>query len=118
LFLVFTAVSNLLISSLVGFLLLIVYVGAVIVLFGYICSVCPNANLSSSFSPTILIFALFFSLVSPFYLPTVPQSSGFTLFFFSSSGLFLTLMLLFLLLVILLSVTSHFSLKRGPFRSL
>lgn len=106
-------------------LILIVYLGAMIILIGYICAVVPNFDLSPSYSFTTLLFLLrVFSLL---YLSQ--QSSPFTIsdnqtkldtlisFFFREWGLYMFFIIVFMLFFTLLIVTSQYSSPQGPFRS-
>jgi len=114
-------VLNTYLNSLTAFILIIVYVGAIIVLIGYICAIRPNLVLEPDYSILylfILIILTFFILDS-FSVP-VFNTSTFTLvdFFYSFQGLFVFLSLVFILFLTLLIVTSQYSVPQGPFRSL
>jgi hypothetical protein len=114
-------VLNTYLSTLTAFMLVIVYVGAIIVLIGYICAISPNLVLEPDFrltSPFILVFSLFL-FFDGFKVPTFNLST-FTLvdFFYSYQGLFVFLSLVFMLFLTLLIVTSQYSVPQGPFRSL
>lgn len=114
-------VLNTYLRTLTAFMLIIVYVGAMIVLIGYICAISPNLVLEPDFSlitPFFIVFALF-SLLEGFN-PTSFNMSTFTLvdFFYSYQGLFVFLSLVFMLFLTLLIVTSQYSVPQGPFRSL
>lgn len=108
-------------STLTAFMLVIVYVGAIIVLIGYICAISPNILLEPDYSniSIILILVFSFSLLSSFDYPHF-NSTSFTLadFFYSYQGFFLFLTLVTMLFLTLLIVTSQYSIPRGPFRSL
>ena len=113
-------VKNYVISPITIALLIIVYVGAMIVLIGYICAVCPNINLSYSGSFLLALFC--FVLFTLFYSP-IPVQNSFNLvslsdYFYSPlscSFLYLLALVLFLTLLI---VTSQYLTPKGPFRSL
>ena len=66
-------VKNYIISPITIALLIIVYIGAMIVLIGYICAVCPNINLSYSGSFLLAFFC--FLLFTLFYSPLPVQNS-------------------------------------------
>ena len=94
--------------------IVIVYVGAMMVLIGYICAISPNVSFKSTSLPLPLI--LFLSVLFPFstspslcYLPSPDLAS----FFYTEIGvtLFVTLF------VTLLIVTTQYSSPKGPFRS-
>jgi len=114
-------VLNTYLSTLTAFILVIVYVGAIMVLIGYICAISPNLVLEPDFkfvSPFVVVLSLFL-LFEGFKVPTFNMSS-FTLvdFFYSYQGLFVFLSLVFILFLTLLIVTSQYSVPQGPFRSL
>ena len=113
-------VLNTMVGTLTAFMLIIVYVGAIIVLIGYICAVRPNLSLEPDYSKLrlflILIPSLF--LVEGFSYPTL-STTVFTLtdFFYSLEGLFLFSSLVLMLFFTLLIVTSQYSVPQGPLRS-
>jgi len=114
-------VSSSYIASLTIIMLSIVYVGAIIILIGYICAICPNVIVSSSFSSPVFIifFPLLFSL---YYSPVLFSNPSFTNismveYFYSSSGLFIFFIIILMLFVTLLIVTSQYLTPKGPFRS-
>lgn len=114
-------VLNTYLNTLTAFILVIVYVGAIIVLIGYICAISPNLVLEPDYSlllPFWVLLVLFFMLDS-FSLPVFNMST-FTLvdFFYSYQGLFVFITLVFMLFLTLLIVTSQYSVPHGPFRSL
>lgn len=114
-------VLNTSLASLTAFMLVIVYVGAMIVLIGYICAISPNLVLEPDYSLVyvfILLFSSFF-IIDSFSTPSL-NSTTFTLvdFFYSYQGLFVFLSLVSILFLTLLIVTSQYSVPQGPFRSL
>lgn len=116
-------VSSSSLSVLTMLMLVIVYLGAIIILIGYICAVCPNMNLSSSFSfsPILLTSFLIFLLFSYSSDPRLLNSSGLTYiteFFYSGDGLIILIILILMLFITLLIVTSQYLTPSGPFRSL
>jgi hypothetical protein len=120
-FVLYYLVSSLSLSVLTMLIFLIVYLGAMIILIGYICAVCPNLNLSSSvmFSPILSLSLLSTLLLSYLTFPSLPLSSVSTIteFFYSFSGLFVFAVLVLILFLTLLIVTSQYSTPAGPFRS-
>lgn len=108
-------------SFLTVFILIIVYVGAIIVLIGYICAIRPNLILEPDYS----FFYLYLLIVSLFY---VFNKLNFTLidltcativdYFYRFQGIFMFLVLVLMLFVTLLIVTSQYSVPKGPFRSI
>ena len=121
LFLLYILVSSISLSVLTILIFVIVYLGAIIILIGYICAVCPNLNLSSkvSLSPILSLSLLSTLLLS---YPTLPHPSLQPLsyaseYFYSGQGLFVFAILVFLLFLTLLIVTSQYSTPSGPFRS-
>ena len=108
-------------STLTAFMLVIVYVGAIIVLIGYICAISPNILLEPDYRNLSVIFLLllFFFFLGPFNYSEF-NSTTFTLadFFYRYQGFFLFLTLVMMLFITLLIVTSQYSIPRGPFRSI
>lgn len=114
-------VSHLLLSSLTIIIMCIVYIGAIMILIGYICAICPNVIVSSSFSSFFLLFffpftfsIIFFGDLS-FSFPS--SSSSLVDYFYSSFGVFLFMCIVLMLFVTLLIVTSQYLTPKGPFRS-
>lgn len=117
-------VSSGFLNSLTMLMLSIVYIGAMIILIGYICAICPNLIISLWFSKyTVLLFIL----LSLFFIisPNIPHYSiNYTLssynlvdFIYSISGGYLFLSIVFILALSLLLVTSQYLTPKGPFRS-
>jgi len=108
------------ITSLTLLILLIIYVGAIIILIGYVCAVCPNVNFSSNikYLYAFAIFSLFSAFMAPsaFMTPSTSLLPVFN-FFYSSSGVPVFFILVFMLFIILLVVTSYYFSPKGPFRS-
>jgi hypothetical protein len=118
---IFFLVQNIFIQPLIGLILVIVYIGAIIILIGYICAVCPNIIIKPKFSFSFLYPFLLFSLFIMFAFFTFVQESSSTFslldFYYSFNGftfLFLIILILFLSLLI---VTSQYYSPKGPFRS-
>jgi len=112
---------NVYLSTLTALILIIVYVGAMMILIGYICAVSPNLNLEPDFSLiipiifiSVFIFLFFKKGRSSFNLTTFTMTD----FFYSSQGLIIFFILVFILFISLLIVTSQYSTPRGPFRSI
>jgi len=114
-------VLNTYLTSLTAFIIVIVYVGAIIVLIGYICAITPNLILEPDYSNGYIFtfFALSFYMLERFTTP-VFSNTTFTLrdYFYSFQGLYLFLCLVLILFITLLIVTSQYSVPHGPFRSL
>ncbi len=114
-------VSNRIMSSLTILILSIVYIGAMIILIGYICAICPNVIVVSSFSSPsyALIMSLFFYLFFFGLNYPLPSHSDVSMveYFYSSSGLFMFSIMIIMLFVTLLIVTSQYLTPKGPFRS-
>ena len=121
LYILYVLVSSLSLSALTMLIFVIVYLGAMIILIGYICAVCPNLNLSSkvSLSPILslsLLSTLLFpssSLPSTILLPVTFVSD----YFYSGDGILVLSVLVLILFLTLLIVTSQYSTPSGPFRS-
>lgn len=111
--------SQQLLSTLSVLILCIVYIGAMIILIGYICAICPNVKVSSSssFSLVFLSFPLFLFYEQKTFSFKVSTQSSLVDFFYSDFGLFLFLSLVFMLFITLLIVTSQYLTPKGPFRS-
>jgi hypothetical protein len=106
-------------QSLTGIMFLLVYLGAVIILIGYICAVSPNFITHSRINLGLCIFIFCgLSLLMPTlpHIVRLPYSSPIR-FFFSSRGLGVFLVIASMLFITLLIVTSNFSSPKGPFRS-
>jgi hypothetical protein len=102
-------------QPLIGIMFLLVYLGAVVILIGYICAVRPNMVTNPS-----KVFLLL-GLLTPFMSSSVPPLSQ-TLFtpssfFLSSSGVSSFILIAVMLFVCLLLVSSQYSSPKGPFRS-
>jgi len=99
----------------------IVYVGAMMILIGYVCAVSPNLNLEPNFRLLHLLGVGF--LLALFLFTTTDKfmfNQSYTLsdFIYSAPGLSLFFSVVFMLLLTLFIVTSQFALPRGPFRSI
>jgi hypothetical protein len=108
--------------SLTCLILVIVYVGAIIILIGYICAVRPNLNLEPDFN--YLKLKCFLLLTLTFFSPATLQISlpfshlrRLSDFLYRVFGLSLFASIVTMLLITLLLVTSQYSIPRGPFRS-
>lgn len=115
-------VSSNYIRTLMIILIVVVYVGAIIILIGYICAVSPNLVTRPSFSYLSLVF---FSMLFTFVFNTASVSTGLesfkigTLldFFFRDWGVSIFVLIVFILFFTLLIVTSQYRSPQGPFRS-
>lgn len=115
-------VSNLMLNTLTIIILAIVYVGAMMILIGYICAVCPNMILNPSIRRTALftliplcVFLFFPISASPaFRVNLIPLVS----YFYSYSGFVVFMVLVLMLFITLLMVTSQYMTPKGPFRAL
>ena len=120
-FVLFCIVSFNYLRVLIFLLITIVYVGAMMVLIGYICAVSPNFDMSPAFKNSyIFIFSVLGYLVSFSYYGffSVGRKLG-TLsdYFFSNWGFLIFLLITFMLFLTLLIVTSQYNIPSGPFRS-
>lgn len=119
----FFLVSNGLLSVLVFILITVVYVGAMMILIGYICAVCPNPILLPRFGYFVVGFTVRVVswLISPFEFRLLGVSSRKVTFFsdvfFRGWGLVSFVCIVLMLFVTLLMVTSQNSSPQGPFRS-
>jgi len=114
-------VLNTYIASLTAFIMVIVYVGAIMVLIGYICAVSPNLLLEPDYQwiKYSLFMRVSIALIDKFSYPQF-NSTIFTIvdYFYSLQGIFVFMSLVFILFFTLLMVTSQYSLPQGPLRSL
>jgi hypothetical protein len=108
-------------TFLTAFILVIVYVGAIIVLIGYICAISPNLVVEPDYG----IVYFFVVLLPLFYLFNYLNISYFSLttftivdYFYSYQGVIIFIVLIIILFVTLLIVTSQYSVPKGPFRSI
>jgi len=115
-------VSHLMLHTLTMLMLLIVYVGAIIILIGYICAICPNLILSSTNRG--LSYYLYYLTA---YLVLFPESLSVALsppftpmcnYFYATSGGLIFSLIVVMLFITLLIVTSQYMTPKGPFRSL
>lgn len=108
-------------SVLVALLICIIYVGAIIIIIGYVCAVAPNVGVSASLSISPLLLALVGGGLSLTRsgVPAVPAClADLGRVLYSYYGwLFLSLTVAMLFFVLLI-VTSQFYNPAGPFRSL
>lgn len=108
------------VSRLTAVMLAIIYIGAIIVLIGYICAVSPNLNIEPNSFPKSGLLFIFISFI--LFQPWVPSDSiyaGLSLadHFYSVYGVVFFLTLVLMLFVTLLMVTSQYLVPKGPFRS-
>jgi len=114
-------VLNSFVSTLTGLILVIIYVGAIIILIGYICAVSPNLILKRNYS---YLYLWVFLLILYFITSTLTSSNFITStltltdYFYSLNGLISFLIITLILFITLLIVTSQFTSPKGPFRSI
>lgn len=122
-FAVFHLVFNSVIPASIGFILLLVYLGAILILFSYVCAVVPNlsyGSLSLSLRVVlvivsfIIIFLLNFSL---FYFTSTIHSFNLVSYFYRTFGILSFLTTIIFILIILYSC-SVFTQVSSPFRSI
>lgn len=118
LFLLYALASNYFLSVLVFTIVIVVYVGAMIILVGYICAIRPNVYFSSRLP--VYLLPLLFSLF--LLIPSVKLESSSLVnlsnYFYTSYGSFIFLFLILSLFITLLMVTSYYISSKGPFRSI
>nr|QHN89970.1 NADH dehydrogenase subunit 6 [Brachionus calyciflorus] len=119
--LLYILVSNLMLHTLTMIMVAIVYIGAMMILIGYTCAICPNLILTPSHLSSVLYM---FLILAPFFIFPTNFSPVFnssfvpmTTYFYSYSGVLVFLSLIFMLFVTLLMVTSQYMTPKGPFRS-
>lgn len=123
LFLAFVVGLNFLSRGLLLFAILLVYIGAMIIIIGYVCAVSPNPFYGPSLSPllsvifsTLLRLTIYFSF--DYFHPitsSTPFSSVSYLYGFIGLSVFFTL--LFYIFIVLYSASS-FTQVNSPFRSI
>jgi len=107
------------ITNLTFLMVVVVYIGAIIILIGYVCAISPNISFSGSYlnlayNFSIILF-IFISSVKLFFQPS--PISSLASYFYSPNGSFIFISLIFLLFITLLIVTSYYLSSKGPFRS-
>nr|UBX38539.1 NADH dehydrogenase subunit 6 [Brachionus calyciflorus] len=119
--LLYILVSNLMLHTLTMIMVAIVYIGAMMILIGYTCAICPNLILTPSHLSSVLSL---FLILTPFFIFPTNFSPVFnstfipmTTYFYSYSGVLVFLSLIFMLFITLLMVTSQYMTPKGPFRS-
>jgi len=103
------------------FILIIVYVGAIIVLIGYICAISPNLVLEPDYSILyyiLILFMFYFIFDSLKFSIFDLTTSTIVDYFYSYQGILIFFLLVIILFVTLLIVTSQYSVPKGPFRSI
>lgn len=107
------------ISVLTFLIVSVVYVGAIIVLIGYICAISPNPQILYSRYSLPFVLVVFFLcslfLLTPFF--DCSALSPVIAYFYTAAGSFFLLVLLLFLFLILLIVTSYHLSSKGPLRS-
>jgi hypothetical protein len=104
-------------SGVISLVFIMVYIGAIIVIVAYVCSVLPNEKaysypVSAFFSIFILSIFFFSPRLTRFSENTCSSSSLFSLAsFFYETNVLILFLLLFLLLILLLIATNSFHLK-------
>lgn len=119
--LLYLLVSNLMLHSLTMIIVAIVYIGAMIILIGYTCAICPNLILSPSHGRLTLYIIMILTpfLLFPIYFTPIFNQvfMPITTYFYSFSGILVFLTLILILFITLLMVTSQYITPKGPFRS-
>ena len=123
--LLFFLTSSGLLRVLTSLMLLIVYVGAMIILIGYICAVSPNVVTLSEYSalsvvlvPTRVCLVAYLLFPHIFTLPCRGPTFSSVSYLYTSSGFFSLSLVALALFLVLLIVTSQYLSPKGPFRSL
>ena len=108
-------------TFLTSFILVIVYVGAIMVLIGYICAIRPNLSVE----PDYRVVYIFILLLPIFIFFKYFDMSYFSVtthtivdYFYSYQGILIFFILVIILFVTLLIVTTQYSVPKGPFRSI
>lgn len=112
--------SSYCVSVLFYLLVCIIYIGAIIVLIGYICAVRPNVSFEVPPSSSLTFFLiLLVGLVSTRRVnqPLTGLLGSIREYFYSYFGAPIFFILIFSLFFTLLIVTSYYLSRKGPFRS-
>ena len=116
----FNLVSLSVLSVLLTLLMIIVYAGAIMILIGYVCAVCPNLRFNPSIRYSLYSFFLPLLTLAVALRVSIPSFSSIPSlfpFFYSSFGGVLFSVIVLMLFVTLLIVTSQYLAPKGPFRS-
>ena len=118
---IYYLVTNHIIHPLTILILAIVYIGAIIILIGYICAISPNIILTPLYLGLTFYFLILF-IMNIFYTQshTLVIDQNFipiTNYFYSSVGSRIFCLLVFILFITLLIVTSQYITPKGPFRA-
>nr|AOP18527.1 NADH dehydrogenase subunit 6 [Brachionus rotundiformis] len=119
--LMYILVSNHMLHTLTMLMLAIVYIGAMMILIGYICAICPNLILTPLYL-SALVYLLFFLVpqtVMPMDVNLVLDQQYIPMvnYFYSTLGGSVFITLILMLFITLLMVTSQYMTPKGPFRS-
>lgn len=108
-------------STLTIVILCIVYLGAMIILIGYICAICPNIltdplthQYAFLLSARVLLHLYFSKLPIP---SNTPLTLSIVEFFYSRQGFSVFIVIFLMLFITLLIVTCQYLSPKGPFRS-
>lgn len=112
--------SSYCVSVLFYLLVCIIYIGAMMVLIGYICAVRPNVSLEVRPSFRLTAFLMLLTVLyatGKVNQPLTAPLSSLREYFYSSFGAPVFFILIFSLFFTLLIVTSYYLSRKGPFRS-
>lgn len=102
-------------SSYVPFVLLLVYVGAMIIIFGYVCAVIPNVKSQSKVAPVFILLVLallpFYPLLPSADTSSVKPSSFLAEFFYTNWGVYLLIIVAWLMIMTLLGCSHRVKIK-------
>lgn len=118
-------VSKQCLSLLIFCILMIVYSGAIIILIGYICAVCPNLVLSSSLDLFKIIIIVLLNFIYLLFFKNFLGELSLNInlnfivdYFYTYWGLIIFIVLILMLFIVLLIVTSQYISPKGPLRSI
>lgn len=114
-----------LVSALVSFIFILVYLGAIIIVISYICAIIPNSLLTArlkGLSLNIMVLSLFLSFLSLSFMPVfrlrpLNASLNVLALLLNSQYLSAFFVVVLMLFFILLMVTTQYLAPKGPFRS-
>ena len=119
--LLYLLVSTSMLHTLTILMCLIVYVGAMMILIGYICAISPNLIVRGTIPvvfPFLLSFVWFYFYDPKVWVISYVSSHSVSSFFYSSFGVWMFILIALMLFITLLIVTAQYLAPKGPFRSI
>jgi len=119
-----TLVINSMMQTLTMLMFIIVYVGAIMILIGYICAISPNLIVASSLPSVYYYFPFFFAVMLSLFweekswVIAYNRGDQMSNYFYSRFGFLSFMFIVLILFITLLIVTSQYLAPKGPFRSI